>query len=198
MPASIRAWALAKAEAFMASRPPDFEIGPAEDRYLRRWIVGPWGRGDPKNLTRFQRIGRKFPNLYLHQIRHDDEDRALHDHPFASISWLLKNSYAEVIFYPLLPETIAALAIRGEPRPTVKIFRPEGKLVFRRADVAHRLVLDKVPGRLGRLDDVEVISAFFVGFRTREWGFYCPKRWVPWLEFVDARDRGSVGAGCGD
>lgn len=194
----MRKFILAKVEAIMASRPPDFEIGPPEDRYMQRWIVGPWGRGNPKTMTKWAAFWRKFPNLYLHKIKHDDEDRALHCHPFGSVSWLLKNSYWEIVFTPLSSDEIAKLQARGEPRPTAKVFRPEGKIAFRRAEKAHRLVLDKRPGRLGRIESVEVISAFFVGFRVREWGFYCPKRFVPWYEFVDARDRGAKGAGCGD
>ena len=197
---SIRTWALEKAETYMASRPPDFEIGPPEDRYLLRWIVGPWGRYErgstPKNW--WDGFKRKLPNLYLHRFRHDDEDRALHTHPWRSASWLLENAYWEVLFYPLTSERIEELRSRGEPRPTVKVFRPEGKLTFRRAKDAHRVVLDKRSGKLCRIENVEVVTAFFTWFVENAWGFECPKRFVPWQEFVSDRDRGATGAGCGD
>lgn len=196
---NLRTYALAKALAYMNSRPHDFAVGPPGDRYLLRWIVGPWGRYDrgsvPKNW--WDGFKRKLPNLYLHRFRHDDEDRALHDHPWASASWLLENSYSEVLFYPISEARIEELRAAGSPRPTVRVFRPEGKLTFRRAADAHRVVLDKKPGRLGS-ENVEVVSAFFTGFVTRGWGFHCPKGWVPWKSFVSGRDRGAVGAGCGD
>jgi hypothetical protein len=190
----LRELVLRKVEAVMASRPPDFEIGPPGDRYMQRWIVGRWGRGDPRNKSGWKRFGRKFPNLYLHKILHDDEDRALHDHPFASASVVLKSGYWEVLFYPISEERIARLLAAGEPRPTVKVFRPEGSITFRRAETAHRLVLER------RADgsSIVAISAFFVGFRTRDWGFLCPKRWRHWTKFVSDRDRGAVGSGCGE
>lgn len=190
----IREYLLKKANAVMASRPPDFEIGPEDDRYLQRWIVGPWGRGDPRKKLGWKKFGRKFPNLYLHRIRHDDEDRALHDHPYSSASMILEGGYWEILFYPQSFERIVALLGEGKPRPTVKVWRPQGSITFRRAATAHRLVLDKNLSGLG----VPVVSAFFVGFRVREWGFYCDWGWRIWYEFVGARDRGAVGRGCGE
>lgn len=162
---TLRARALAWTLAVMASRPPDFEIGPPEDRYLRRWIVFPWGRYERGSAPRnwLDALKRKLPNVYLHQILHDDDDRALHDHPWASCSWLLQNSYWEILHYPLSDERLADLRGGGEARPTVKVFRPEGRVVFRRADAAHRLVLEK---RVGK--PVTVVSMFFTGFVARE------------------------------
>jgi len=195
---TIRERVLVRVKAYMDSRPPDLEIGPPGDRYMLRWIVGPWGRGDPRTMTKRQLFFRCFPNLYLHRVRHNDEDRALHDHPFPSCSWLLENGYWEVLFYPISQNRIAALRAAGQPRPTVKVWRPQGGVFLRRATEAHRLVLDTKPGKLGRTEPVEVISAFFIGFRSRDWGFHCPRGWIPWKAFVSDRDRGAVGAGCGD
>lgn len=36
------------------------------------------------------------------------------------------------------------------------------------------------------------------GEQVREWGFACPKGWVHWRDFVDARDAGQIGRGCGE
>jgi hypothetical protein len=134
----------------------------------------------------------------LHRFRHDDDDRALHDHPWPSISWLLENGYWEVIAVSLDADELATYRAAGAERPSRKVFRPEGSVNFRQATSAHRVVLDVRAGRLGRTEPVEVVTAFFTGFLARGWGFHCPKRWVPWREFVDARDRGAVGKGCGD
>lgn len=197
---SIREWALRRAKAYMESREPDFEIGPPGDRYLQRWIVGPWGRYDRKDPPKglWPSFKRKLPNLYLHRFRHDDEDRALHDHPWPSCSWHLENGYWEVLFLPLPKALVESNRRHGLGRPTVKVFRPEGGVTFRRAGTAHRVVLERKAGKLGRAEPVEVITAFFTGFLVRQWGFACPKGWVPWREFVDERDSGAVGKGCGD
>jgi hypothetical protein len=68
----LQAWARSVME-----RKPDFVIGAD---YLRRWWVIPRNR---------------WFNIYLHRIRHDDDDRALHDHPWANITLVLKGAYVE-------------------------------------------------------------------------------------------------------
>jgi hypothetical protein len=76
----IRNFLLTKAQAIMASRPPDFSIGPKGDRYMLRWWVIPRNR---------------WFNIYLHRFLHDDEDRALHDHPWVSCSYILWGSWRQ-------------------------------------------------------------------------------------------------------
>jgi len=62
----MQAWA----QTIMA-RQQDVTIG--ED-YMRRW----WGI--PRNEN---------ANVYLHRILRSDDDRAMHDHPWSNISYLL-------------------------------------------------------------------------------------------------------------
>ncbi|HXG70575.1 MAG TPA: hypothetical protein VNJ04_08195 [Gemmatimonadaceae bacterium] len=138
-------------------RRPDFVIGGSEP-YLKRWWV------IPRN--------RRF-NVYLHEILRDDDDRALHDHPWWNVSVILRGGYVEVM-------------------PDGRRTRRVGQVVFRRAEAAHRLVLTRdVSGRA-----VPCWSLFITGPRVRDWGFWCPKGWRPWREFVNTRDHGSVGRGC--
>lgn len=201
---SLRTLALRAAKTYMASRPPDVKIGPPDDPYMLRWIVGSWGRyprgSKPKNW--WDGLKRRLPNLYLHRFLHDDDDRALHDHPWASCSWLLENSYKEILFEAISAESIRRLQYAGEPRPTMVAVRREGTAHFRRATTAHRIVLDKIAGRLGRETPVEVTTAFFTGFAVRSWGFWCPRGFVPWATFMAKRDGkityGQAGQGCGD
>lgn len=196
----LRERLLEKAMEIMNSRRPDFEIGPPGDRYMLRWYVSPWSRyvrgSKPKNW--FDGLTRRLPSIYLHEFLHDDEDRALHDHPWPSLSFLLRGNYWEVMFYPQLPETIESMREVGQPRPTVKVFRPEGKVTVRGSGTAHRIVLEKRAGRLGRTESVRVISLFVTGFAVRRWGFWCARGFVPWEKFVAVRDKGAVGAGCGE
>lgn len=109
-------------------------------------------------------------NVYLHEINKSDDDRALHDHPWDNISQLLLGAYIE-----------------HTPEGTFR--REAGDIVHRKATAAHRL--EVIPGE-------QAISLFITGPKVREWGFHCPKGWVPWREFVDERDTGQVGRGCGE
>lgn len=140
-----------------SAREPDFVIGPKADPYMRRWWVIPRNR---------------FFNIYLHNIRKSDDDRALHDHPWINVSILLRGNYVE--FSPQSTD-------KGRRR-----FR--GDVVFRWPTTLHRLLIDD--------DQVTVWSLFITGPVVRVWGFACPKGWIPWFDFVEARDKGQIGKGC--
>jgi hypothetical protein len=109
-------------------------------------------------------------NVYLHEILHSDDDRAFHDHPWENTSLLIDGSYIE-----------------HTPEGTFE--RRAGYTITRPAHALHRLEI--LPG--GR-----AVTLFMTGPIVREWGFDCPKGWVPWRKFVDARDTGKVGVGCGE
>lgn len=140
------------AEALMASRAPDFVIG---DDYLRRWYLLP-------------RNG--WSNLYLHDIRKSDDDRALHDHPWANTSFLILGSYIE-------------------HTPDGSFRRNAGDVINRPGTALHRL--EVIPGE-------RCISLFSTGPKVRDWGFQCPQGWVPWQVFTDPTDSSQVGRGCGE
>jgi hypothetical protein len=167
----LREFVLARCEALMARRPYDFAIGVPGERYCLRWWV------IPRNM---------WFNIYLHRFLHDDEDRACHDHPWLSLSWLLKTGYDEI----QLRRTFDPEKLWYHYEQTYH--RAEGSVTMRRAKTPHRVVLRR--GADGR--PVESISLFFTGPVVRAWGFHCPKGWVPWQQFVDARDKGAVGRGC--
>lgn len=149
----IKRWA----EKLMASREPDFVIGPDRDPpYIRRWWV------IPRN---------KWFNIYLHEVQQDDDDRALHDHPWYNMSYIVEGGYNEIT-------------------PT-KTFWPlhQGGIRFRKPTAAHRLEL--LNGR--------TITLFLTGPRVREWGFHCPQGWVHWKQFTTSTNGESkIGRGCGD
>lgn len=144
----MQAWA----RGIIASRPPDFTIGAD---YLRRWWVVP--RND-------------FANVYLHEFRRSDDDRALHDHPWASTSVILSGRYLE-------------------HTPEGSFLRAAGDVVSRPAEALHRIEI---------FEGEAPVSLFFTGPAVREWGFACGHGWVHWRDFVDARNSGNVGRGCGE
>lgn len=147
-PLSMMTWA----SSIMISRKPDFVIG---DDYLRRWYVV------PRNA---------FANVYLHDIRHSDDDRAMHDHPWRNASYVIWGRYIE-------------------HTPEGTFFRQAGDYIEREAMALHRLEL--LPGE-------NCISLFTTGPKVRDWGFQCPEGWTPWQQFCAPGDSSKVGRGCGE
>lgn len=145
---AMQAWA----EGLMAGRPADFVIGAD---YLRRWWVV------PRNA---------WSNVYLHDIRRSDDDRALHDHPWPNSSFVITGCYVE-------------------HTPAGRFVRSAGDVVHRPADALHRL--EVIPGE-------RAISLFITGPKVREWGFACDHGWVHWADFTSPDDSSQTGRGCGE
>ncbi|ETX26593.1 hypothetical protein [Roseivivax isoporae] len=136
-------------------REPDFVIGTPDRPYMLRWFVL------PRNET--------F-NIYYHVVMRDDDDRALHDHPWPSFSIMMKGQMREIT--PNGPRVIRA-----------------GECVYRGPDFSHRLEL---------IDGAPAETLFITGPKVRDWGFHCPKGWVHWRDFVEPDSTGEIGRGCGE
>ncbi|MDF2994647.1 MAG: hypothetical protein K0R27_284 [Xanthobacteraceae bacterium] len=172
-PGFLRRFLLRRCEDVMARRRPDMFIGGTERPYMLRW----W-------MPRSNWFG-----LYLHVFLRDDDDRALHDHPWQSLSILLSGELIET--YAPVPELAA------DPGHQVTRTLRRGSIIWRGPRFAHRLAL---------LRDFEgqpkqAVTLFFVGPRVRKWGFWCPKSsaaggWRHWKDFVAKDDPGAVGPGC--
>lgn len=138
----------------MLKREPDWIIGGSENPYLLRWWVIPHNR---------------WFNIYLHHFMRSDDDRALHDHPWWNMSFLIKGRYRE--------------HLSGERFRDRRRFQ----IVLRRATSTHRIELTHGP----------VWTLFITGPRIREWGFHCPQGWRHWKVFTNPADNGqTVGRGC--
>jgi len=168
----IADWLYSRALRIARSRSPDFVVGERDRPYLYRWFVIPRNR---------------WFNVYLHQFLRDDDDRALHDHPWVWCSILIHGAYVE--------HTTAAGGVhrrRLRRALSVKVSGP-----WR----AHRIEL--MPDWfIHDHDDRDAKSPawtiFITGPRVRNWGFHCPKGWVPWQQFTDPNDPGATGRGCGE
>lgn len=135
---------------------PDFVIRPdGENTYLRRW----WLRRE-----------RSKGSVYLHQILRDDDDRALHDHPWHNTSIVLHGVLREVF-----------------ENGGTRLLKP-GSFTPRVATDAHRLEVVKGP----------VWTLFITGPVLREWGFWCGERWVHWEDFTAGEKGEEIGRGCGE
>jgi hypothetical protein len=126
------------------------------DIYMKRWylIETPW-------------FGVK-----LHHIRRPDQDRALHDHPWAFAAVILRGGYIEHV--PSGPPFIDGRTWRLGSSLRARRWRP-GTIHRIPADGLHRI--DSLPGGSSW-------SLVFTGRRKRLWGFAeAPGHWVPWTEF---------------
>lgn len=122
-------------------RKPDFVIGAdaPEGPYMLRWYL------IPRNPV--------F-NMYYHQVLRDDDDRALHDHPWPSVSIVQKG---------------VMLDVRNDGTTMLQ----PGDMVFRDAEDAHRLEVVEGP----------VETLFITGPKQRVWGFHCPDGWKDFMQF---------------
>lgn len=137
-------------------RPPDRIIGGEDDPYMLRWYVL-----IPRN---------RFFSIYLHCFKRSDDDRALHDHPWAfNASIIIKGRYMEC-------------AQNDVPR-----MRTAGDIKVRFGKSPHRI----------ELIDGDCWTLFICGPVVRKWGFYCPQGWRHWREFTNPVDGGStIGKSC--
>lgn len=137
---------------------PSRYIGGNVRPYMLRWHLIPRNR---------------WFNVYLHKFLRDDDDRAMHDHPWWFVSIMLAGSYLE--------HTEAGDVRRRRP-----------SVAFRSATHRHRVELTKDSAG----DPIPCWTLFITGRKVREWGFWCPRGFVVWTQFVSPIDHGDVGRGC--
>lgn len=161
---------------------PHMVIGGNTDPYLLRWYL------IPRN---------PFLNVYLHKFLRDDDDRALHDHPWWFVSVILRGGYIE---HTEFSDGTKVLRCRTS---VIDVLSPWWKrsIAYRPASWRHRVALPhtETGGR------VPCWTLIITGRRSRTWGFWCPTyfhrdgqrlgatgqhRFIPWNEFGDA--------GCGE
>lgn len=155
LPKLIHRPLLARVRRIMASRQPDFIIGSDQPYMLRWWLL-------PRN---------PLLNIYAHKFLRSDDDRALHDHPWSSMSVLLHGLYVE-----------------HEPggKATTRVARD---ITTRGATSLHRVALEDSPQ-----GPVPCITLFITGPRVREW-----RHWRDFCAVLpDGRNAGKIGRGCGE
>ena len=144
----------------LALRRPYVHLG----EYMRRyWLVKPTGHGehsDERDMTRNQWGAR------VHWILKSDDDRALHDHPFDSISIVLKGGYWE------------------HRKDGSRKWCGPGTIIRRKAEDAHRLEL-RVDHGWAWVEHVPCWSLFITGPWRRDWGFHTGYGWVYWRDYLD-------------
>lgn len=113
-------------------------------------VIGP---SDRPYMLRWHLFRFRGWQLALHKICRSDDARALHDHKADNWSMILWGGYTEI-------------------RPFAQAVHGPLATVFRKAEEAHRLVLDK--------------PAWTLWLRwpaRRAWGFYAPEGWMSAPEY---------------
>lgn len=176
-------------------RKPDFIVGSSDNPYLLRWYITPWRRW-LKQAEQRPTLWNKLkgwtsvilPNVYVHKFMRDDDDSALHDHPWFWCSIIIENEYIE--------HTIAAGGIHHRKH------RKAGSIAFALPWKAHRVELLKDPDSLAwQWDEPQAKkpcwTIFMTWLRVREWGFHCPERgWVHWKKFTMELPDQNINQGC--
>lgn len=127
------------------------------------------GDAERPYMLRWHLIKWRGWQLCLHKICRSDDDRALHDHRADNWSFILWGNYEEVLAAGWRP------GCTKNPAHLLHLihFRHRFWPYFRPAELPHRLIVDK-----------PVWTLWLRAPPRREWGFWCPKRWVPWLTFI--------------
>jgi hypothetical protein len=151
------------------------------DGYMQRyWLVGgSWRDERPDDQLGWKRtwldslIGR-FIGIRVHHILRSDSERHLHDHPWASVSLILRGGYAEIM----------PIEQSQDMKLDMNLLRSRnrwpGDIVVRKAAHRHRLV---------KYSDMECWTLFAMGPRSKRWGFYTPEGWVHWSDYPASREQ---------
>lgn len=167
-------------------------------RAHRRWTEShhmdlriPPNEAIPVYMQRWWRIPRNWAtNVYFHIVRRSDDDRALHDHPWLSLSLVLDGGYHE---HEIKEGGIHTRTWYG---PGAMRFRWHGRK-------AHRLELKRVGMSdlvreighwpIGKTEELTLgpdglvelpaTTIFITGPVLRRWGFHHPTGWVDAYEW---------------
>lgn len=106
-------------------------------------------------------------SIYLHHFVRGDEDDALHDHMSFTLSYIVENGYAE------------------EFRNCVRL-RKVGRVYLRDPWSGHKIHLVPYGTEKSPANPLfcTATTIFVTGPRFRNWGFHCPKGWVPWQKII--------------
>lgn len=143
-----------------AHRHPDSSIhGPDGSLYMERfWVFNPYSRdGKKDHVPRWPWV--PF-SIRVHKIHRPDSDRALHDHPWAFRTFILRGGYEEC---------------RQDGLPWLRL---AGTTTTVRLGEFHRITSIMLDG--------PAVTLVVMGRQQNEWGFLVDGKKVPWGEHLKA------------
>lgn len=112
------------------------------------------------HFRRWRIIATPWFSLYIHGIYKADEDRHMHDHPWRYASLVLSGSFSE-------------MSLHADGTERITVLTP-GSFVMRQAEQFHMIK---------ELHTPRVITLFFTGRRSREWGYNTEQGWVDHITY---------------
>lgn len=104
-------------------------------------------------FRRYYLLETRWFGVYLHHLLATDDERAMHDHPWSFVTFLLSSGYFE-------------------HTPVGLFWHQRFSILYRPAEWTHRLTLLKPTWTL-----------IFKFRRRREWGFYTKQGWMQFEEY---------------
>lgn len=138
-----------------------------------------WFNGS-RYMRRWLFGSKKWYGLRVHCIERSDADRELHDHPFSFVTLIVRGGYWEH-------------TADGQR----KWYGP-GSILFRSAEVLHRIELGRMPGHLDGWVYAQDKPAWTIVIRgpyRRKWGFLTEQGWINWERFTADREGKGEAAG---
>ena len=126
---------------------------PATERWPQRRVIWQCKSAQGILLVRYYLLQTRWLTVMLHYLAASDDDRALHDHPWAFVTVLLTSGY-------------------HEHTPQGRFWRRRFSVLHRPAEWQHRLELVEPCWTL-----------VFRGAYVREWGFIVDRVWVQWKAY---------------
>lgn len=160
-------------------RDPDFTIvrGSDAEVYMKRWWLIPRNR---------------LFNVYLHCMLGDD-DAVMHDHMYASLSLVLTRGLGEKYCRDPRREFFFEQDLgtgnwdRRSYWVQSRSFQA-GDVIYRSRHFAHQLLVES-----------PAWTIFVTGPRLKEWGFWCPRGWKHFKDYVRVTGKTSkISEGCGE
>lgn len=109
-------------------------------------------------------------NCRIHKILTSDDDRAMHDHPWPTMSVILEGGYWEIMPYEQSQDPAF------DTQRFHRVWRNKGDVIRRKATDRHRLEVDPNVG--------PATTMFVMGEYENQWGFYTPEGKVYWKIYL--------------
>lgn len=121
-------------------------------------------------LTRYFLFRSKRLAIFIHHLHASDEDRALHDHPWAFLTFLLSSGYWEHV--DNWREIKQKSWLPQFQRIAGRFWRRRFSILYRPAKWRHRLELERP------------VWTLVIRFRReRDWGFWTDSGWQFWKDY---------------
>lgn len=136
-------------------------------------------------LIRYNLFECPWFSIKIHRILQTDND-CPHDHPWAFWSWIIKGGYIE---HQVLRDGEGRVLVPANHYPAETCtYYGRWSFLRRPANWIHRLELDAIwvpylGGYARRKVEVPATTLVVTFKKSREWGFWTKKGWIPWNKY---------------